>query len=178
MHICTTRAGWPAEWFANSPAGGSTHRTGANAFEKQILSMISGELERLSAGSESLASANLQHGALASASSHLLDTPAPSPDNQSASTNPSPPATGEPEVIARLRMALQAAGYDPEKFNLVYQEQQVFFPGGNYVDRGITATFDNGYQETYGADLTMESPYATVLSIEHTLRDIAAGTYY
>ena len=178
MHIYTNRAGGPAEWFANSPAGGSTRGTCANSFEKQILSMISGTLERLSAGSEPLAPAILQNLAPASGGSQIFDTPAPTPDNRCASTNPSPTAAGEPEVIARLREALQAAGYDPDKFNLVYREQEVFFPGGNYVDRGITATFENGYQETYGADLTMESPYATVLSIEHTLRDIAAGTYY
>ena len=79
--------------------------------------------------------------------------------------------------MSALRAALVAAGHDPDKFNLIYKEQEVYFPGGNYVDRGITATFDNGYQETYGADLTAASPNGTVLSIEHTLRDIAAGTY-
>ncbi len=99
---------------------------------------------------------------------------------QAASSNTTAEETTtstEPEVLTRLKAALEAAGHDPADYNLVYEDQTVWYPGGNYQNRIITATFADGYQESYGADLTEESPNATVMSIEHTLRDIAAETY-
>lgn len=187
-------------------ATGTTSRAGANTFEKQLLSMIAASLERLTPDPQKIQAAESrdpsQNETAASAKRQILVSYAPTADVQSAasesketqserSTSASTATSvataetsdtttstvTEPKALTALKAALTSAGHDPDKFNLTYQEQNVWYPEGSYVDRTITATFADGYQETYGADLTAASPNAAVLSIEHTLRDIATGTY-
>lgn len=184
-------------------ATGTTSSAGAKTFDQQLLSMIAESLERLAADPENGGGAASrdasQNETTESAKSQILvsyastaDVPsAASESNEPKSNSATPTATStgsaaamdatssstEPQVLTSLKAALKSAGHDPDKFNLTYQEQQVWYPDGSYIDRNITATFSDGYQETYGADLTAASPNAAVLSIEHTLRDIAAGTY-
>jgi hypothetical protein len=181
-------------------ATGTTSSAGAKTFEQQLLSMIASSLERLAAGPENIQAADSrdasQNETAASAKRQILVSYAPTADVPSAasesketqSENATSTATSvvsaatadtttEPAVLTSLKTALRSAGHDPDKFKLTYQEQEVWYPDGSYMDRSITATFSDGYQETYGADLTAASPNAAVLSIEHTLRDIAAGTY-
>lgn len=185
-------------------ATGKTSSTGANTFEKQLLNMISASLERLAPDPEKIPAAQSrnpsQNETAASAKRQILVSYAPTAVVQSAAselkeaqpeiststatsaaaaqtTDATTSTAAEPNVLTALKAALTSAGHDPDKFNLTYQEQEVWFPNGSYMDRTITATFADGYQETYGADLTAASPNAAVLSIEHTLRDIATGTY-
>jgi len=168
-------------WYAEAMAAGRPLSTGENLFEKQLLSVISGSLER-SAGrsvevsttgnqaafqSETAGSAKCQNPV---AYVRAVDEQTPAPESTAADNS-------EPAVMGALKAALVAAGHDPDKFNLTYQEQEVYFPGGNYIYRGITAAFDDGYTESYSADLTAESPNCTVLSMEHTMRDLADGVY-
>jgi hypothetical protein len=180
-----TQAG---EWFANVLTTGSTSSTGSNTFEQQLLNVISESLERAAEDpgkieaapnqvvpqNETIESGKSQNPV---SCSRAADTSTSPPAVAATATSEEEPNANEPAALTALRAALVAAGHDPDRFRLSYEEQEVYFPGGNYINRGITATFDNGYQETYGADLTAASPNGTVLSIEHTLRDIAAGTY-
>jgi hypothetical protein len=175
-------------WYPQALSPGQASSNGANTFEKQLLNVISESLERTAEDigkpptaatqvafqNETVESARSQISVIVSP---VAGSSTPSPASTSSAASEQVPESTEPAAMSALRAALVAAGHDPDKFNLIYKEQEVYFPGGNYVDRGITATFDNGYQETYGADLTAASPNGTVLSIEHTLRDIAAGTY-
>jgi hypothetical protein len=181
-------------------ANGATSSAGGKTFEQQLLSMIAASLERSAADPQQVPAAASQdvsqNETTATAKRQILVSYAPEADCGSApsvsiETQPEssiPAATSvvaaettdtttEPAVLTALKAALRNAGHDPDKFNLTYQEQEVWYPEGSYMDRSVTATFADGYQETYGADLTAASPNAAVLSIEHTLRDIATGTY-
>ena len=200
--LTSVHGGTPrTESFTNALAAtGTTSSAGANTFEQQLLSMIASSLERLAADPQQVKAAASQdvsqNETTASAKRQILVGYAPVADGASAAseskeTQPesststatsaapadTPSTAAEPEVLTSLKAALQSAGHDPDKFNLTYQEKEVWYPNGSYMDRTITATFADGYQETYGADLTAASPNAAVLSIEHTLRDIATGTY-
>jgi hypothetical protein len=175
-------------WYADAMTAGRSLSTGANSFEKQLLSAISGSLERsahrsveVPAADSQAASQNGTAGSVECQNSvayvRTVDEQTSAPESTvaesaAASTDME---NSEPAVMTALKEALVAAGHDPDRFNLTYQEQEVYFPGGNSMDHSITATFDNGYTETYGADLTAESPNCTVLSMEHTLRDLADG---
>lgn len=203
--LTSVNGGTPAtEWYASALAPtGTTSANEANTFEQQLFSVIADSLERLSVDPESVGistSRNTSPNETAeSAKCQNLVSYAPTADAQSSASNASsskttvqssaPSSTSptdaaedttastEPAAMTALRAALLAAGHDPDKFGLTYQEHEVSYPGGSYLDRTITANFSDGYTESYGADLTEASPNGTVLSIEHTLRDIAAGDY-
>ncbi|MEN6601331.1 MAG: hypothetical protein ABFD86_02870 [Bryobacteraceae bacterium] len=166
-------------WYADAMTAGRPLSTGANSFEKQLLSAISGPLERSAHRSVEVPAAESQaasqNGTAGSVECQNSVACVRTVDEQPSAPESAVADNSEPAVMGALKAALVAAGHDPDKFNLTYQEQEVFFPGGNYIYRGITATFDDGYTESYSADLTAESPKATVGSIEHTMRDLAAG---
>lgn len=203
--LTSVHGGTPRTECYTSPltATGTTSSAGAKTFEQQLLNMIAASLERLAVEPETVpaaASRDASQNEMAqSAKSQIFVSYAPTADVSSAASESNEPKSNsatstatpvvsaatmdatststEPEVLASLKAALKSAGHDPDKFNLTYQEQQVWYPDGSYIDRTVTATFSDGYKETYGADLTAASPNAAVLSIEHTLRDIDAGTY-
>lgn len=195
MLTCVNGAPQASERCTSLLASGTTTKIDANSFEKQLLNMLQESLasaaENIGKAESTNTQAASQNETIESAKSQFFVSCTRSADGQAAasscdqatdadastSVTESTSASTEPEALAKLKTALEAAGHKPDDYNLVYEDQTVWYPGGSYQNRIIRATFSEGYQESYGADLTNESPNATVLSIEHTLRDIAAGDY-
>ncbi|MCL5744036.1 MAG: hypothetical protein M1541_08930 [Acidobacteria bacterium] len=104
-----------------------------------------------------------------------VPAPAPAPESTAPGGTAKDVVDPAEPALAALKAALLAAGHDPGECELAYQEKVEFFPGGDYVNKDIVATFSDGTTANFNAELTAESPYGVVLSIEHALRDIAAG---
>ena len=61
------------------------------------------------------------------------------------------------DAIAMLSANLRQRGFDPANFSFSYSEQPVYYPGGSYMNRQITAQV-NGQIENYDAGLVMKNP--------------------
>jgi len=157
----------------STPASTASQAETVESAKRQVSDSCTSSVD----GSSAAAAAADEVESAASDSSEQTATVSDAQAASSVNSTEDASATTEPEVLTRLKAALEAAGHNPGDYNLVYEDRTEWYPGGTYPNPIITATFSDGYQESYGADLTAASPNATVLSIEHTLRDIAAGTY-
>jgi hypothetical protein len=82
----------------------------------------------------------------------------PSAPPASAATAPAdedPPTT---DPVAALRTALKKVGIEPGSINFTYAEELIGYPGGSYMNKQITATFQNGKSEHFDANLTLKNP--------------------
>jgi hypothetical protein len=168
-------------------AGTSTQSSSSAAsqsFEQQLLQIIENSLESLGIDPSKL-NVKLQSSAstaTASSASQLLvtyDTPATASSSSTTSADSTGDTTPDTSFGAKtvdgLKQALKDAGMDPDKYGLEYQEELEFFPTGNFTSKFIKATLGDGSTQYYSANLTAECPSSTVLSMQHDLRDIAAG---
>ena len=61
------------------------------------------------------------------------------------------------DSLAALSKALRAKGIEPAGLGFQYSEQEVYYPGGSYTNKLITANL-NGQAEGFGAALVLKNP--------------------
>ncbi len=85
-----------------------------------------------------------------------------------------PPATtaspaAPPDPVKQFTDALRAAGIDPAPLGLTLSEQPMYYPGGSYLDREITAALPNGTQQRFSANLVQLNPSVAAVELRQLL---------
>ena len=68
------------------------------------------------------------------------------------------------DAISLLSAKLRERGFDPANYGMRYSEEAVYYPGGSYTNRQITANV-NGRTESFDAGLVMRNPEVAAIEM-------------
>ena len=79
------------------------------------------------------------------------------------------------DSVTALSNKLKAAGVDPDSLGIQYVEEGVFYPGGFYTNKLISANI-GGQTESFDAALVLRNPEVTTTEILRFLSGLSGQT--